>query len=245
MYGIIYLATNQINKKVYVGQTTTTLNRRRSGHYAAARNNRDKLIFHKAIRKYGEDNFTWEIIAEAKDQIELDSLEKKYIQQYNSKDRNFGYNMTSGGDTHSEQSQEFWDDDCRSGEWRLTLSEKMSSFWQDENNRKQHQQWMNNYYSTDQGKEQAKRHSQFMKEYYNGPDARRNKAKTSNWFVKATSPEGEEIIYISSKEPNLFFGKDIYLRSRLHKIGDVWTPSSRAAKEVQGWRFEAIEKFEI
>ena len=64
---------------------------------------------------------------------------------------------------------------------------------------------MNNYYSTDQGKEQAKRHSQFMKEYYNGLDARRNKAKTSNWFVKATSPEGEEIIYISSKEPNLFF----------------------------------------
>ena len=44
--------------------------------------------------------------------------------------------MTSGGDTHLEQVQEFWDDDCRSGEWRLTLSEKMSSFWSDENNRK-------------------------------------------------------------------------------------------------------------
>lgn len=153
--------------------------------------------------------------------------------------------MTSGGDAHTEQAQQFWDDDSRSQEWREELKERMNAYWSDDNNREKHKQWMNNYYQTDQGIKQAKKHSDFMKEYYNGPEARKNKAKTSNWFVKATSPEGEETIYISSKEPNLFFGKDIYLRSRLHKVGDIWIPSARAAEEIQGWRFEAIEKFEL
>lgn len=121
----------------------------------------------------------------------------------------------------------------------------MTNYWSNTENREKHQQYMNEYYQTTQGQQQAKKHSDFMKEYYNGPEARKNKAKTAKWFVKATSPEGEETIYISSKEPNLFFKKDIYLRSRLHNIGDVWIPSSRAAKEIQGWKFEAIEKFEL
>lgn len=245
MYGIIYKATNKINNKIYIGQTTNSLTRRKTNHYAAARTKKDTLFFHKAIRKYGEDNFIWEVLKQADTREELNELECFYIKQYNSNNSEYGYNMTAGGDSHSEQSQNFWDDDERSGEWRLELSERMREYWADEANRKHHQQWMNEYYQTEDGQQQAKRHSEFMREYYNGPDARRNKAKTSRWFVKATSPEGEETIYISSKEPNLFFKKDINLRARLHNVGDIWVPTSRACKEVQGWRFEAIEKFEI
>lgn len=242
---MVYLAINKINNKVYVGQTINTLNRRKTSHYAAARNEKDNLYFHRAIRKYGENNFDWIVLDKANNQDKLNELEQFYIAKYKSNNSQYGYNMTSGGDAHTEQAQQFWDDDSRSQEWREELKERMNAYWSDDNNREKHKQWMNNYYQTEQGIKQAKKHSDFMKEYYNGPEARKNKAKTSNWFVKATSPDGEETIYISSKEPNLFFGKDIYLRSRLHKIGDVWIPSSRAAKEIQGWRFEAIEKFEL
>ena len=245
MYGIIYKVTNKINNKIYIGQTINSLTRRKTNHYAAARTKKDTLFFHKAIRKYGKDNFIWEVLKQADTREELNELECFYIKQYNSNNSEYGYNMTAGGESYSEQAQKFWNNEEKSAEQRLELSNRMSEYWSNETNRKNHQQWMNSYYQTEVGKQQAKRHSNFMQEYYNGPNARRNKAKTSHWFVKAISPEGEENIYVSSKEPNLFFGKDIRLRAHLHDIGDVWVPTKHACKEVQGWRFEAIEKFEI
>ena len=70
-----------------------------------------------------------------------------------------------------------------------------------------------------------------------------DKAKTSKWFVKAISPEKEELIFISSKEPNQYFGRDISLRSRMKNVGDKWIPTKRSP--LYGWQFEAIEKYEF
>lgn len=73
--GIIYLATNKINNKVYIGQTINTLNKRKTNHYAAARNEKDNLYFHRAIRKYGENNFDWIVLDKANNQDKLNELE--------------------------------------------------------------------------------------------------------------------------------------------------------------------------
>lgn len=56
MLGFIYCAKNLINNKIYIGQTTTSLKRRISGHYHSANTN-DKLYFHKALRKYNKEDF--------------------------------------------------------------------------------------------------------------------------------------------------------------------------------------------
>lgn len=247
--GIIYLARNTVNNKIYIGQTTSSLNRRRSNHFAASRNESDRLYFHKAIRKYGEDAFDWSVLeavyANSKEELEsaLNEKEIQYISIYNSNNCNAGYNLTSGGDAHTEMAQSFWNDDDRSGKWRKTLSDKMSKKWSNEENRKQHQEWMIDFYKTDIGVSQAKRHSEFMTDYYSSENARRNKAKTAHWFVRAISPEEEEMIFISSKEPNQFFGKDIKLRQRLKEVGDVWKPTVQSF--LYGWTFEAIEKYTI
>lgn len=82
MEGIIYLVTNKINNKVYVGQTINTLNRRRINHLAAARNENDNLYFHRAIKKYGEENFDWKVLDKANNQEELNNLECFYIKKY-------------------------------------------------------------------------------------------------------------------------------------------------------------------
>lgn len=249
MKGIIYLARNTVNNKIYIGQTISSLNRRKSGHYAASRNESDRLYFHRAIRKYGENAFTWSVLetVESDSKTELDSVlnekEIQYISIYNSNDCNAGYNLTSGGDAYTEMAQNFWDDDNRSGEWRQTLSGKMSEKWSDKENRKQHQKWMIDFYQTEVGMEQAQRHSKFMTDYYNSENARQNKAKTAHWFVKATSLDNEEMIFISSKEPNQYFNKDISLRTRLKNVGDVWIPTIRSF--LYGWKFEAIEKYAI
>lgn len=249
MIGLIYKVTNKQNNKIYVGQTINTLNRRRSSHYNATKRHYGNSIFHKALEKYPEDNFIWKVIETIKTddkqelQNKLNERERYYIKFYNSNNLNKGYNLTSGGDSHQEQSKAYWSNPERSNERRQKLKQSMTEYWADKSHIEQHTEWMNNFYKTPIGQEQAKRHSDFMKNYYNGPDARKNKAKTAHYFVKAISPNNEEMIFISSKEPNLYFNKDIYLRSNLHQVGDIWIPTKRSS--LYGWTFEAIPKFEI
>lgn len=93
MKGSIYIIKNKINNKVYIGQTTQTIQTRFTNHKMASRTGEDTK-FYRAIRKYGEDNFYIELIEE----IEIDKLNereqywiKKYDSYYN------GYNSTLGG----------------------------------------------------------------------------------------------------------------------------------------------------
>lgn len=97
--GVIYKVTNLINGKVYIGQTID-FQRRKRKHLSDARKNdvKDTSIFHRAIRKYGEDSFSWEIIEEVSSE-QLDDREKYWIQFFESYiEYNKGYNMTLGGD---------------------------------------------------------------------------------------------------------------------------------------------------
>lgn len=96
---IIYLATNQKNGKRYVGFTTQSLHRRRYQHwYDATRKDRKiDTYFYRAIRKYGIDSFTFEIIKEGDPKELLDECEPKLIVEYQSTDRRYGYNICSGG----------------------------------------------------------------------------------------------------------------------------------------------------
>ena len=53
-------------------------------------------MFYNALKKYGWDNFDHEILVEARLE-ELDDLERFYIQKFNSNNKEFGYNLESGG----------------------------------------------------------------------------------------------------------------------------------------------------
>lgn len=93
---IVYKVTNKINNKVYIGITTKTLEYRKRIHIRDSKTK--NTYFYRALRKYGEDNFTWEIIDTAKTKEELEELEKYYISLYDSfNDKGKGYNTTSGG----------------------------------------------------------------------------------------------------------------------------------------------------
>lgn len=93
---LIYKITNKINKKIYIGQTTQGLQHRWKGHIISSRNKADNYAFHNAINKYGQENFTLEVV-EYCTQEELDEKEKYYITKYNSLVPN-GYNIRLGGD---------------------------------------------------------------------------------------------------------------------------------------------------
>lgn len=98
-YGIVYKATNNLNGKVYIGQTVRDLNIRINRHLQDAKYE-NKTIFHRAINKYGKENFDWFIVDYAYNQDELNKKEIYWIEYCNSFIKNpncNGYNMTIGG----------------------------------------------------------------------------------------------------------------------------------------------------
>jgi len=95
-FGVIYKATNKINGKSYIGQTVKSLEKRKNKHINDAKNNRYNMYFHKAIRKYGKEDFIWEIVAECNSLEELNMTEIKMIEKYNTLKK--GYNLNVGGE---------------------------------------------------------------------------------------------------------------------------------------------------
>ena len=102
---IIYKVTNKINGKIYVGQTTRTLQHRKTQHICHAKNGYIKSAFANALNKYGPENFTWEIIDTAETIEKLNEKEIYWIAKLESLvDFGHGYNCDTGGKNgkHSE-----------------------------------------------------------------------------------------------------------------------------------------------
>lgn len=97
--GCIYKIINSVNDKVYIGQTKRTLSARFREHCWNAMNSNYNYPLHNAIRKYGVENFSIELIEKC-DNKDLNEREKFWIQEYNS--YNNGYNATLGGDGASK-----------------------------------------------------------------------------------------------------------------------------------------------
>ena len=95
--GLIYKITNTLNNKVYIGQTTQSLEHRWQAHLRAANANVPHFALQKAINKYGSENFICEIVEDNIDEKNLNAREKYWIQKYDSHGLN-GYNCTDGGE---------------------------------------------------------------------------------------------------------------------------------------------------
>lgn len=94
--GYIYVITNQINNKQYVGQTTKSIEERFQEHIYCSKSDRLKgRPLYSAIRKYGADNFNIALLEECQND-ELNEKEVIWIDRLNTY-RN-GYNATIGGD---------------------------------------------------------------------------------------------------------------------------------------------------
>ena len=91
----IYKITNKINNHSYIG-LSTKVEERWKYHQSPYNQQRESYkSLYKAFKKYGIENFTFEILEECSIQ-ELGEKEKYYITKYDTYKN--GYNMTTGGE---------------------------------------------------------------------------------------------------------------------------------------------------
>ena len=93
MSAIIYRLTNTVNQKTYIGLTTQTLERRWRAHVNSATRG-SSCHLHNAIRKYGPDAFTHDVLEETTTDL-MNEREIHWIAECSPE-----YNMTAGVDDH-------------------------------------------------------------------------------------------------------------------------------------------------
>jgi group I intron endonuclease len=83
----IYKTTNKINGKIYVGKDVN-----HGPDYLGS-----GFLLHKAIKKYGRENFVNETIEECENTEQLNEREIFWIKELDSTNRKIGYNIAKGG----------------------------------------------------------------------------------------------------------------------------------------------------
>ena len=93
--GCIYIHTCLTTGKSYVGQTTQTMDKRWASHCKRAITG-SNTHFHRAIRKYGVDNWSHKVLLANISTDIICQLEVAFISTYNTFE--CGYNATKGGE---------------------------------------------------------------------------------------------------------------------------------------------------
>lgn len=91
----VYIHTNKINGKMYVGQTVNGNDPNK--RWLNGLGYRTQQYFWRAIKKYGWDNFEHEVIASNLTKEEADNFEKLLIKELDTMNKDKGYNIVAGG----------------------------------------------------------------------------------------------------------------------------------------------------
>ena len=94
-YGFVYCTTNLINGRKYIGQ-------HKIGQENDERYLGSGLFLKQALRKYGKNNFSREILEYAFSKEELDQLEMDMISKYDAVNDNTFYNVAPGAYAHAQ-----------------------------------------------------------------------------------------------------------------------------------------------
>lgn len=94
MYGYIYLTTNLITNKIYIGQ-------KKNYKFLGNKYLGSGKHLKESVKNYGKESFSVELLCECYSKEELDEKEIYYIDLYDSTNPLIGYNISHGGNTPS------------------------------------------------------------------------------------------------------------------------------------------------
>lgn len=113
----VYVIVNKINGKMYVGSTGVELTTRFNRHLVKVNQGSNNSV-HRAIRKYGKDNFDIRMIEEFSSKENMLQGEIDYIAYFDTHRSLFGYNDTAGGEGGNTNGGKKF-----SSEWKSKMSE--------------------------------------------------------------------------------------------------------------------------
>lgn len=120
IYGYVYLITNQLNNRKYIGIHHYTKPEIDKAYYGSGK------IITQAVRTYGRKNFCIQVLDWAESFDELSELEKYYIKLYNAVESEDFYNLADGGhNLTSEEVKRFITESTRK-----TFSKNMKKRWE-------------------------------------------------------------------------------------------------------------------
>lgn len=200
----LYVHINKIDGKKYYGITSEKNPNRRWRNGKGYSKNK---YFTRAIEKHGWENFEHIILFENLTESEAHALEIEHIAKYKTKNREFGYNLTDGGESgnglkHTEESKQ-------------KMSESKKGKYCGENNSfygKQHTEETKQKMSkSHKGKQHTKESKQKMSESRKGKYCGENhpmygKQHTEEWKQKISgknNPRAKSVICITTKK--IFF----------------------------------------
>lgn len=142
---VIYKITNFINGKLYIGQTTLKPTERWKIHQRSAKYSYYKTYLYFAMRKHGIEHFGFEIIEELgdADQVKINEREIYWINHYNTRCSDRGYNLKEGGSfgKHSQSSIEKIRKSSTGRKRTKAAQMKINLYWKDVKGRGLHTSW--------------------------------------------------------------------------------------------------------
>lgn len=118
----VYVHTNKINGKKYVGQTCQKPEVRWAKGFGYLKKNDNGSYknphFAAAIVKWGWDNFEHEVVASNLTREEANNIEIRLIKEYKTQDSKYGYNICDGGNfSNGNKGKQFSD------EWKRKIGD--------------------------------------------------------------------------------------------------------------------------
>ena len=102
----IYKITNLVTNKIYIGQTIQQNPKMRwYSHQADARGGKNTHLYN-SMRKYGVDQFLWEVIDSATCMDELNNKEQHWLDEYRKTNEVYNLRKAGGNKMHSSESIE-------------------------------------------------------------------------------------------------------------------------------------------
>ncbi len=119
---VIYKLTNKVTGKAYVGKTLDLPARLRKH-----KSDNNCIYLHRAIKKYGMDNFSKEVLAESDDEEQAYRIEEAMIVKHKTL-KPFGYNLLEKDGTHRKLGAASLEKLAHSLQGRNDLDKKKSTF---------------------------------------------------------------------------------------------------------------------
>lgn len=186
--GYIYMIKNNLNGKVYIGQTRSKYVSQRWGNHRASMRKGVMSPLYNSLRKYGEENFSFDVIMKDVPNDDLSKLEIEMIKKYNSIYPN-GFNLTKGGESLFGEDNPMYGRKAWNRGRSLTESEKQNLRDKMTEERKAKSRYfINKYNKSDKAIENRKNYKMTEERKF------KNKVQKSSKKVTMYSKDGEPIM---------------------------------------------------